>query len=91
MTLEPVHALAPARPVSAAVRPHVATPADGTGFVTHGDSGLLIQSYGAVAFISAAALARLAASRQPPAVHAAIPAVEPVGPVVRAPRIDVLA
>lgn len=59
-------------------------------FVLHGGSGLVVQSYGAIALISAAALAQLASARESAPVFA-VPAVLPLTRIAAVRRIDVFA
>ncbi|GAC1533450.1 MAG: hypothetical protein NVS2B17_01160 [Candidatus Velthaea sp.] len=69
--------------------PSATAEASPTDFVLEGGSGLIVQSYGAIAFISAAALAQLAAARSAPTTFY-VPAVLPVTRVAAIPRIDIL-
>ncbi|GAC1425635.1 MAG: hypothetical protein NVSMB64_32510 [Candidatus Velthaea sp.] len=59
-------------------------------FVLQGGSGLIVQSYGAIALISAAALAQLASARESSAIFA-VPAVLPVTRIAAIRRIDIFA
>jgi hypothetical protein len=66
--------------------------AEGAGYVLYGESGLVIQSYGAIALISPAALLYANAAGSGP--HPSRPLVAPVEPVARIPderAVDVLA